>query len=369
MPTVTITDVARRLGVSKGLVSLALNDRPGVAASTRQRVLETAAELGWTPNQHARGLSMRTTFALGLVIRRDPSVLAADPFFPSFIAGVESVLTADGWSLLLSVAADDAAEERAYRNLARQRVDGFFLTDLRLADRRLPLLAELEAEAVIIGPAPPESTLPSVNQDDRSGVTAAVQHLVQRGHRRIGYVSGDPEMVHGRNRLEAFRAAVQDAGLTTDLIRAGDFSAASGALGTTTLLAEVDPPTAIVYASDPMAVAGLGVLQSRSVAVPEQVSVVGFDGSEIGGYLHPPLTTVRTDPYRWGVEAATVLRARLADGGDAERRELPAAELLVRHSTSHPPTNDPAPGHPAPQSHPHGVDAATDRRTTGDSTS
>ncbi len=88
----TISDVARRAGVSKGLVSLALNNRPGVAPATRDRILAAAAQLEWTPSPHARGLSLRSTLAVGLVVRRQPAVLAADPFFPAFIAGIESVL-------------------------------------------------------------------------------------------------------------------------------------------------------------------------------------------------------------------------------------------------------------------------------------
>ncbi|WP_232821935.1 LacI family DNA-binding transcriptional regulator [Desertihabitans aurantiacus] len=345
----TISDVARRAGVSKGLVSLALNGRPGVAAGTRQRVLDAAAELGWAPSQQARGLSMRTTFSLGLVVRRDPAVLAADPFFPSFIAGVESVLSTDGWSLVLSVAPDEEAEHRAYEHLARSRVDGFFLTDLRVDDPRPALLAGLRAEAVLVGPAQPGTELPSVNVDDRHGVIAAVEHLVALGHRRIAYVTGDVAMVHGRNRLDAFRQAVTRAGLTTDLIRPGDFSASSGASATSELLADPDPPTAIVYASDPMAVAGLGVLQALEVRVPAEVSVIGFDGVELGGYLHPPLTTVRTDPFGWGVEAARVLRARLGRGTAGTpatdgQHDLAAAELLLRGSTAPVPPRLPRPG-------------------------
>ncbi len=338
MGSVTITDVARLAGVSKGLVSLVLNERPGVAAATRQRVLDAAAQLGWSPSQHARGLSMRTTFTLGLVLRRDPSVLAADPFFPGFIAGVETVLSAEGWSLLLSVAQDEAAEERAYRNLARGRVEGFFLTDLRVEDSRPQLLAELAARAVLVGPALQDVELPSVNLDDRQGVVAAVEHLVDLGHRRIAYVTGDVDMVHGRGRLDAFVQAMEHAEQPTDLVRQGDFSPASGASATADLLLEAKPPTAIVYASDPMAVAGMGVLQAQGVSVPDDISVVGFDGVELGHYLHPALTTVRTDPFHWGVAAAQVLRAWVTAPGTSppltDHRDLPAAELLVRGSTA-----------------------------------
>lgn len=336
MQNVTIQDVARRAGVSKGLVSLALNNRPGVAVATRQRVLDAAAELGWIPNSYARGLSLRTTFTLGLVVHRDPSVLSSNPFFASFITGVESVLSTRGWSLLLSVVPDEDAERDAYRNLAGNRADGFFLTDLRSDDPRPALLAELGAEAVLVGPPQPGTDLPSVNLDDPQGVTAAVEHLVRLGHRWIAHVTGDVRMVHGAGRLEAFRRAMERAGLAADLVRPGDFSAASGAAATASLLAAPVRPTAIVYGSDPMAVAGLKVLQSEGVRVPDDMSIVGFDGIELAEYLNPPLTTVRTDPVRWGVEAARLLCARLAGEPAPDQPELPPAELLVRDSTAAP---------------------------------
>ena len=121
----TIVDVAERAGVSKGLVSLALNRRPGVAESTRRRILAAADDLGWTPSLPARALSTARAYSLGLVIARDPGVLAADPFFPAFIAGVETALADTPYSLTLSMVASPSRERDVYRRLAgERRVDG-----------------------------------------------------------------------------------------------------------------------------------------------------------------------------------------------------------------------------------------------------
>src|SRR5258708_1118179 len=140
----TIADVARHAGVSKGAVSFALNGRPGVAESTRQRILVSADELGWRPSQRARSLSVSRAFTLGLIIARNPALLGSDPFFPSFIAGVETVLSERGQSLLLQVVGTAAEEELGYRRLAADsRVDGVFLIDLRRQDSRIALVAEL----------------------------------------------------------------------------------------------------------------------------------------------------------------------------------------------------------------------------------
>ena len=331
----TITDVARHAGVSKGLVSLALNDRPGVAAATRVRIMESARRLEWTPSAPGRGLALSSALALGLVVRREVTVLSADPFFPAFIAGIESVLAEIGWTLMLSVVGDRAAEQRAYLELGARRVDGFFLTDLRVTDERIEMLRLRGLLGVTLGAPLTASTLPSVSQDDQAGVAAAVEHLLSLGHQRVAYVSGDQRLVHGVRRLHAFRQAMAGYDLDASSVVAGDFSPASGAAATRTLMAGRRPPTAIVFGSDPMAVAGVGVLQSIGARIPEDVSVVGFDGNELGGYLHPALTTVSTDPFRWG-EQATRCLLELIDHGTAADRDLPSAQLLLRASTGVP---------------------------------
>ena len=147
----TINDVATAAGVSKGAVSFALNDRPGISPDTRRRILEAVETLGWSPSPRARALSVSKALAVGLVIARPPEVLRADAFFPSFIAGLETALSPRGHALLLQVAEHD--DHAAYRRLVQEgRVDGVFVTDLQVDDERPALLEELGLPAVVIGP-------------------------------------------------------------------------------------------------------------------------------------------------------------------------------------------------------------------------
>jgi DNA-binding LacI/PurR family transcriptional regulator len=344
----TISDVAREAGVSNGLVSFALNNRPGVAPETRRRILAVASELGWRPSPSARALSTKTSYALGLVIRRNVDLISADPFFPAFIAGVESVLAEEGRVLVLSVVSDEEAELRTYRTLAAdRRVDGVFLTDLHHDDSRFPLLAELGVPAVALGRPGDDITVPWVHVDDTRGIGAAVDHLVGLGHTRIGHVAGDSAMVHGGRRRSSFDDAMAEAGLDASLVVETDFSTAAGADATRRLLDDARPPTAIVYANDPMAIAGLGVAQQRGLRVPADLSITGFDGTDISAYVFPALTTVASDPVEWGRVAARALLTFIATG-EAESVQLPPATLLVRASTGpvpagHPPANPPAP--------------------------
>jgi LacI family repressor for deo operon, udp, cdd, tsx, nupC, and nupG len=332
----TINDVASAAGVSKGAVSFALNDRPGLAPDTRRRILEVAEELGWSPSPQARALSVSKALAVGLVIARPPEVLRADTFFPSFIAGLETVLSARGQALLLQVA--EHGDVAAYRRLASEgRVDGVFVTDLQTDDERPALLDELGLPAVIVGPDLGDGSGYGAQQsvlgvDDAPGIAAAVRHLAGFGHTRIAHVSGPQPMVHGRSRRQAWALALREEGLPEGPCVEADFSAGSGAVATRTLLDLEEPPTAVVYANDLMAMAGLSVAAARGVDVPGDLSVTGYDNTEIAAHLQPSLTTVSTDVVAWGRAAAGRL-LELVDRLPLTPVELPPARLVVRAST------------------------------------
>jgi LacI family transcriptional regulator, repressor for deo operon, udp, cdd, tsx, nupC, and nupG len=333
MPRPTITDVARAAGVSKGAVSFAFNGREGLSADTRARILATARDLGWTPSSRARALSVSRALAMGLVIARPPETLRADPFFPSFIAGVESELSAHGYALLLQVVPQHEGEQQSYRRLSDEgRVDGVFVTDLYVDDQRPALLAELGLPAVIVGPALHEAYWPAVGVDDGPGIAAAVEHLLGHGHTRIAHVSGPPEMVHGRSRRGAWAATLEAAGLPEGPCVETDFSAEAGAAATRDLLDLADPPTAIVYANDLMAIAGMAVAAARGIDVPGRLSITGYEDTELAAHVQPSLTSVSSDVIGWGKAAARRLLELVYQHAPTDIR-LPQPRLVVRGSS------------------------------------
>lgn len=333
----TISDVAQAAGVSEGAVSFALNDRPGVSEATRRRILAVAHELGWTPSHRGRALSASRALAVGLVVARPPQTLGSDPFFPAFVAGVETVLSGRRQSLMLQVVADAEAEHASYRRLAADgRVDGVFLTDMLVEDPRPALVQQIGLPALVVGPDCGVGDVPAVTVDDRPGIAAAVGHLIGLGHRRIAHVAGPQSFVHGVSRRQAWAGALSAAGLPPGPCIVSDFSAAGGALATEQLLDLDQPPTAIVYANDLMAVAGLSTAIRRGVGVPAQLSIIGFDDMPVSAYLQPGLTTVRTDAVGWGAAAAEALLA-LVEGRTPERSQLASPVLVVRRSTAPPP--------------------------------
>jgi DNA-binding LacI/PurR family transcriptional regulator len=336
----TIEDVARLAGVSNGAVSLAVSGQAGVADSTRVRIIAAADELGWRPSIGARAMRSSKAFAVGLILARDPALLGADPFFPSFIAGVEAELAPVGYSLVLQVVHDDrTAVAEAYQRLAREgRVDGVFLTDLRRDDPRLPFVQELGLRAIAVGKPSSRSTVPSIGIDDRVGIREAVDHLVSIGHRRIAFVGGTRGYVHSASRLSAWRDGLRNAGLPVGPAIAADFTAAGGAAATARLLNAADRPTAIIYANDLMAIAGMSVAAQLGIDVPGSLSIVGFDDVPLAAHMNPPLTTVRQDVVPWGRAAAAALLSLIENRAPA-LANLPPSQLVLRASTA------PVPGH------------------------
>lgn len=336
----TIADVARHAGVSKGLVSYALNDRPGVSSDSRQRILEAASDLGWTPNLRARSLSTGRSFACGVVIGRSTDVIAADPFFHSLIAGLEDVFAQSGQVLVLAVATPGREEEATYRGLAEdRRVDGVVITDLRAGDARIELVERLGLTAVTLGRPDVESPFSSVSVDDGAGIRNVVSHLAELGHRRVAHVAGPPTMLHGQRRADVFLSAAAATGLDPVVVPT-DFSAAEGADATQRLLTGAERPTAIVYSNDHMAVAGLGVAQRLGLRVPDDLSITGFDDTELGRYVHPALTSVATDARAWGSAAGRALLDALS-GEPPAHLELAEPTLIVRASTATAPPSPP----------------------------
>jgi DNA-binding LacI/PurR family transcriptional regulator len=329
----TIRDIAERAGVSKGAVSYALNGRPGVSDETRARILSIAREVGWYPNRAARALSAARADACGLVLARPARTLALEPFFMEFIAGVESELSARSIALTIQLVEDVDQEIEVYRRWwGEHRVDGVLMVDLRVEDPRVEELVRLGLPTVVIGGPVENRALPAVWHDEASGLIEAVQYLRALGHRRIAYIAGVGEFVHTVQRMAAFRHATSDLELEAEMVET-DYSAENGARATRKLLSSPHPPSAIVFDSDLLAVTGLGVAQQMGFAVPEDISIIGWDDSLISQVVHPPLTAITRDIGAYGVAAARHLLSAI-DGPVPADVETVRAELTLRGSTA-----------------------------------
>jgi DNA-binding LacI/PurR family transcriptional regulator len=336
---VTINDIAEKAGVSKGAVSYALNGRPGLSKETRARILRIADELGWHPHRAARSLSAARADACGLVLARPARTLAIEAFFPEFLAGVEAELSSRSVALTLQLASDVDSEVAIYRRWwAERRVDGVLVVDLRVNDPRTEELQRLGLPAVIVGGPLEGGALPSVWHDERAAVVELVRYLAALGHVRVARVEGVPGFVHSSSRSKAFYDATRELELSGRVVST-DYTPESSARATRQLLSDPEPPTAIAYDSDVLAVTGLGVAQQMGFAVPGDVSIVAWDDSLLCQVVHPPLTTLSRDIPSYGSLACRQLLAAIDDHGTSSGDvEAPRAELTPRGSTG------PAPG-------------------------
>jgi DNA-binding LacI/PurR family transcriptional regulator len=332
VPRVTIKEIARRAGVSKGAVSYALNGQPGVSAATRARVLKVAEELEWVPNRAARQLSAARSETCGLVLARSAKILSEEPFYMGFVGGVESVLSEKAYALALQVVPDLGSEMATYRKwAAEQRVDGVIIVDLRVDDPRIPLLRKLDLPAVLVGDPALADGLTCVWTDSTTAMTVAVEHVAGLGHHLVARVAGPPEHGHVWIRDQAFAAVSDRLGLASRVVHT-DFSGEEGAAATRELLSAADRPTAIIYDNDLMAVAGLSVVNGLGLRSPSDVTLVAWDDSTLCRITHPTLTAMSHNIVAYGAEVAQRM-FDLLDGAKPAAHLYSTPALLVRESS------------------------------------
>ncbi|WGD38192.1 LacI family DNA-binding transcriptional regulator [Lysinibacter sp. HNR] len=305
----TIVDIARRAGVSPGAVSFALNGKPGVSEQTRARIIEIAQELRWEPNRAALSLGGAPVGSMGLVIARPARIVGAESFFAQLIAGLQSALSQHGTTLQLLIVESIEAEAEIYRAWwQQQRVDGVFVIDVQADDPRITVLEALGLPAVIAGEPLKPGNIPTVSADDEEAMLTLVDYLCELGHRRIAHVSGFQQFLHTQRRMKALQDSVQRRGLLWAQSFSTDFSDSQGALITRQLMTQETPrPTAIIYDSDVMAVAGLGVAGEMGVVVPGELSIVSFEDSALNRLTHPAMTALSRDSFELGELLANTL--------------------------------------------------------------
>jgi DNA-binding LacI/PurR family transcriptional regulator len=336
----SIEDVAQRAGVSISTVSRALRGLPNVSPVTRQRVLEAASDLRYSASPHAVGLASGKTRTLAVVM---PFVSRWS--FGQALDGIESVLSASGYDLILHRVGDPESRARFIERMPlRKRVDGIIAVYLPLTDSGVDILADVRVPVVLVGPS--SDALPSVCIDDAEGASAAAQHLINLGHRRIGLIGGGNEetlrFAVPRNRREGYRRSLANNGVDVDraLEVPGDFTAAGGAAAMGVLLGRADPPTAVFAESDEMAMGAVRTVQSAGLRIPEDVSIVGFDDHELAHLFD--LTTVAQDIVDQGIVAATLLldiienRREQGQGAEEPPRVVLPTRLVIRGSTGRP---------------------------------
>jgi LacI family transcriptional regulator len=342
---VTIRQLARISGVSIGTVSRALNGYSDVNPDTRERIMRLARELDYTPAAAARSLVTQRSHLVGVFLETgeghpDPF---GNPFFYEVLVGLKNAIGAAGYDLLLfaSERPGNGYGEHSFLKRARHHnVAGVVLMDVDPDDAEVRRLTRSDLPCVgvdveLVGPQ-----TEYVTSDNAAGIGMAMRHLHDLGHRRIATITGLLDTRPGADRLRAYRSEMQALGLAyrDEYVAYGDFYVESGHQAMARLVALPEPPTAVVAASDLMALGAIRAVAEAGGSVPNDVSVIGFDDIQLAGHVHPSLTTLRQDKAGLGAEAGRALLALIDGKADTPAVMTLPVELVVRGSTTSPPS-------------------------------
>ena len=334
--TVTLKDIAERVGKSITTVSRALYDYDDVSPKTKELVHKAALEMGYTPNTFAQRLQKQRTDTLGFIIPTFGPRFS-DPFFSEFIAGLGDEVALHHFDLLVSTAPPGGPEEQALyqRWVQSRRIDGLVLSRMRLQDWRVEYLGNAGSPFVALGRSHTLVDYPYIEVDSRAGFATLVRHLVERGHRRIAYIGALADLVLQSERLAGYRDGLSAAGLAFDetLVAEGNLTRVGGYRAAQRLLDLPDPPTAIIGVNDLTAIGAIRAAHERKLVVGRDLAVAGYDGIEDAEHTHPPLTTLNQPVYDLARRLVPMLLAQIDGEPLPERHVLLQPELVAREST------------------------------------
>lgn len=322
----TVHTVAARAGVSIASASRVLNGVGG-GPETVRKVREAAAAVGYVPNAIARSLQSRRTDLIALAVED-----IGNPVYVAMMRAIEAVVAGSGRQLVVHATGGRVGSETdLLRRLAHRYVDGMIISPIRVTDAHVEAILDSPAPVVVVGQLPEDVPVDNVRTDSRSGIALAVDHLVEQGRQRIGFVNGPLDTVPGKARAAGFRAALEKHGITGE-VEVGDFQYEAGRAATERLLARTDPD-ALVCANDLIAVGALHALLVADRKVPQDVAVVGMDDTVAAQMAFPQLSSVSLGSEARGTLAARLLLDRIDHPDRPPRRETVPPHLVVRASS------------------------------------
>ncbi len=333
---VTIRDIAKKLGLSIGAVSRALDGYPDISDETRQRVILAAKEMGYVPNQAARQLRRKKADAVGYILPA-PTPRFADPFFSEFIAGLGDETSLHPYDLVISIAPPgEEPEKHIYQSWVQGRkVDGFILTHLHLHDWRVQYLAQQGVSFTALGNTLDGFDFARVEINRLGGMLELVTYLVEHGFQRVAYLGGPSELKIQADQLDGYRQGLEIAEIPYDpmLVVVGDLTSSGGYLATKRMLSIPDPPDAIVCINDETAFGVLHAAHELGFQIGLELAVAGFDGVQASRYTEPPLTTLDIPVYDIARQLVKMLVTEIEGQLLPERRVVLQPKLLIREST------------------------------------
>ncbi|OGJ85657.1 MAG: hypothetical protein A2268_16790 [Candidatus Raymondbacteria bacterium RifOxyA12_full_50_37] len=325
--------MAKKAGVSASTVSRALSGSPLISEPTRERIRAIAEKMAYTPNRQASLLARQKTLRLGFVV---PYYKSIPPFsrsyFPALLNGLVTGAEEKGYSITIIVDTTGDTYKDLSKIVQSKEVDGLLLAINKINDLRIPELKKNNVPFVLINSY--GKGFSSVDNNPLPGMTAAFEHLISLGHTTIGYISGDMHYYNAIDRLEAFKTLAEKFKVTTQ-VEVGNFSKTSGYYCAGKLL-QGAPVTAIMTSSDREALGVLEYCRDHAIAIPDKVSVIGFDDLDPAAYVHPALTTIDNPVDETGKAASQLLIDTLETRTNDPRQIRLDTGFIIRQSTGKP---------------------------------
>lgn len=327
----TIGDVAAQAGVSVATVSKVINDRYGVAEDTSARVRAVIESLGYHASLVGQSLRSRRTKVVGVLVRD------LEPFSAELLKGVAGGIRDTGYELVVFSGCGQAADQAGWERRYLSRISGT-LADGAILVTPGSIDETFGTPVVAVDHNVQSSALPSVDSENLKGAVAATEHLLELGHRQIGFLAGRDDLESAHLRERGYREALEAAGLRVDetLVQVGGYDAATAAEPARLLLALDRRPTAIFAANDVTALETIAVARSLGLRVPADLSIVGFDNVPESALGEPPLTTVEQPIQQMGHEAVRLLLELIEDPTRPAAHVVLPTRLVVRQSSSAP---------------------------------
>lgn len=335
-PRPTVATIARDLGISAATVSYALNDKPGVSAALRERVVEHARAVGWTPHSGAQALRRGRSGNIGLVLVRDPEEMSREPFYAAVTAGIESATSSHGYELLVRFVREGPdAEVEVFRTWSHQRrVDGVVLLDLAEDDHRPAVLESLGVDFAVLGHYCGPEDFVKVTTAEAEDSRTVVAHILEHGYDGCIQLTGPADYTHERRRLSMLQQLCREHGIP-HTHAAGAYTIDAGIAAFERADLRISPRPAIIASSDLLAIGALRAAHARGLAVPTDLGVLSWDDSLIAEVTSPAVTALSRRPFAMGRSAGDLLVQRIEGRipGGSVLENAPAV-LVPRQSTS-----------------------------------
>ncbi|MCL4251661.1 MAG: LacI family transcriptional regulator [Anaerolineae bacterium] len=330
---ITIYDVAKAAGVSYSTVSRVLNGFEFVKDSTRNRVMDAAERLGYVANLQARGLAGGRSNIIGLLVP-----VLDNSYVSEVMKGIDEALARAGFNLMLFTTHRHEGKEQQYASTIASMTDGLILLVPLESPIYLDAIRERNYPHVLVDQTDESGASASVSATNWQGAYEVTQHLIMLGHRRIGVITGLLELSSARERLNGYRAALQDHDIPVDdsLIIQGDYLQARGYAAAQALLRLERRPTAIFASNDLSALGAMDAIREAGLSIPDDISLVGFDDIPQAAITHPKLTTVRQPLVQMGRTAVQLLLERLEHPDSPPGHITLTTELVIRASSKPP---------------------------------